>query len=624
LIILIRFLDMQTPIDQQEKRFNELLAVAETQPEVLSEAMAYYLLLGADNLNQSFTYFSRFSDLCRKWSNGSNLAEGIFQAMTGLKLFQETKFLESMSHSKRAIDIFSVMGHTDLLGVSEMGYGACLRSLGEIDHAVDHFLKAGELINPESNFSIYLGYTNYQLGEVYLFIRDFELAEKYFSASAKLAEEKGYRTPLFRNWNGLGNLFLARNDFESAHHYINKSLEIADSDSQKSRALCDLGVLYLAQRYPDKALAVLKESYEIRNRASLPDAATTSQIHLAETFLELNDPQKALEIILLALETATKFNAKGKIVACYKILREVHSQLENWKTAVDFYSKYDLLQDELNSVKLQNIYKLKNHKIEQQKELIEMIHSEFQDSVRYACRIQKAILPPDNFLANYFEDSFVLHKPKDIVAGDFYWFEKRNSLLFFAVADCTGHGVPGAMVSLICSGAMNRAVKEFGLIDPGQVLDKVRELVLETFERSGEEVRDGMDIALCVLDGHKLSFAGAHNSVWILRGEGASQEFIDLRGDKQPVGRFEFSRPFQTVEYTVKTGDVLYLFSDGYADQFGGEKEKKLKEKRLKEILKRIAKLPLSNQLGELTSHFEKWRGKLDQVDDVCGVGIRI
>jgi serine phosphatase RsbU (regulator of sigma subunit) len=544
--------------------------------------------------------------------------------MSGLKLFQDTKFPEAMAHARRGIEIFSHLGHSDLQGISEMGYGACLRSLGEIDLAVDHFLKAAELIDPEGKFCLYQGYTNYQLAEIYLYIRDFETAEKHFNISTKIAETLGHRTPLFRNWNGTGNLKMALNKYDEAFDYLNKALKISEAHNERSRAMCDLGVYYLSNDRLDKALEFLNESYQIRHANGLNDAASTSQIHLAETYLKLNQPKKSLELIEEALATSEKFNAKGKIASCYKILREVHEKLGNWQRAVEFYAKYDYLQEQLNSVKLQNIYKLKNHKIEQQKQIIETIHEEFQDSVRYARRIQHAILPSENFIQSFFREFFILYKPKDIVAGDFYWCERKGDTTFIATADCTGHGVPGAMVSVVCCNALHRAVNEFDLVNPGEILDKVRDLVIKTFEGSSDEVKDGMDIALCALRGKELTFAGANNPAWIVRKESSGPTLIELKPDKQPIGIFERSSPFRTQTIMLEKNDCLYLFSDGYADQFGGAKGKKFKEKNLKEYLITIFEYEMQEQRKRLSETFETWRGKLAQIDDVCVIGLRI
>ncbi|GAG60940.1 unnamed protein product, partial [marine sediment metagenome] len=185
---------------------------------------------------------------------------------------------------------------------------------------------------------------------------------------------------------------------------------------------------------------------------------------------------------------------------------------------------------------------MQKEEVEYQKDMVEEKNREITDSITYALRIQEAILPPDRIVKEYLQESFILYKPKDIVAGDFYWMEVIGDTTIFAAADCTGHGVPGAMVSVVCHGALNRSVREFGLTDPAKILDKTRELVIETFEASDEEVKDGMDIALCSLTGTELQYAGAHNPLWVLR----NGEVLETKADKQPIGKYAELKPFTT------------------------------------------------------------------------------
>ncbi len=263
--------------------------------------------------------------------------------------------------------------------------------------------------------------------------------------------------------------------------------------------------------------------------------------------------------------------------------------------------------------------KMFSFQIEAQAKLEEQ-HKEITDSINYAKRIQSAILPPNKIVKEYLEDSFILYKPKDVVAGDFYWMEHSEGKVFFAAADCTGHGVPGAMVSVVCNNALNRSVREYGMNTPGDILDKTKELVIKEFEKSEDEVKDGMDIALCCLEGNKLTYSGANNPLWIVR----SQEIIEIKADKQPIGKFEFEKPFTTHEMDLIKGDSLYIFSDGYPDQFGGEKGKKYKTGNLKKLLLSIQNHPMEKQRNLLNDEFEKWRGSIEQIDDVCVIGVRI
>jgi len=253
---------------------------------------------------------------------------------------------------------------------------------------------------------------------------------------------------------------------------------------------------------------------------------------------------------------------------------------------------------------------------------LEEKNTEILDSINYAKRIQKAILPPNVVMQENLKNSFVLYKPKDIVAGDFYWLEHKNGNVLFAAADCTGHGVPGAMVSVICNNGLNRSVREHGLVEPGEILDKTREIVVQEFEKSEEVVKDGMDIALCSLDskGEELKYAGAHNPLWIIR----DGEVLETKADKQPIGKFDNPTPYTTHTFKLQKEDAIYIFSDGFVDQFGGERGKKFKSKAFKELLLSVQGQTMELQRDVINDAFENWKGSLEQLDDVCVIGVKV
>lgn len=267
--------------------------------------------------------------------------------------------------------------------------------------------------------------------------------------------------------------------------------------------------------------------------------------------------------------------------------------------------------------------------LEEKNFLISQKNGEIIDSINYAKRLQQAILPPIEEILEHLPDSFILYKPKDIVAGDFYFADHKGDHFFIAAADCTGHGVPGAMVSVVCSNALNRAVIELELTDPGKILDKVTELVCETFKKSHNVVNDGMDISLCAfnLKTNEVTWAGANNPLWYISPSMDAKDdvsFNEITANKQPVGKNDYYKPFTTHRLNVIKGDILYLFTDGYADQFGGPKGKKFKYKQLSDLLISIHNKAISEQQNVLDKAFEDWKGVHDQVDDVCIIGIRL
>ena len=258
--------------------------------------------------------------------------------------------------------------------------------------------------------------------------------------------------------------------------------------------------------------------------------------------------------------------------------------------------------------------------IEKQKEEVEVAHKEIRDSIDYAKRIQSAILPPLKLVKEYLPASFILYKPKDVVAGDFYWMEHKKDVVLFAAADCTGHGVPGAMVSVVCNNGLNRSVREYGLTDPGKILDKTREIIIEEFEKSEEDVQDGMDISLCALSGQTLKWAGAYNPLWVIR----NGEILETKPNKQAIGKVDNPEPFSTHILELEKGDAIYIFTDGFQDQFGGERGKKFKSINFKKVLLTIQAESMEKQKELLLKAFIDWKGNQEMVDDVCVIGVRI
>jgi hypothetical protein len=249
--------------------------------------------------------------------------------------------------------------------------------------------------------------------------------------------------------------------------------------------------------------------------------------------------------------------------------------------------------------------------VHSQKEAIALKNREITDSITYAKRIQNAILPPDTLLKEFLPQSFVIYRPKDIVAGDFYWLDKSGDTVLFAAADSTGHGVPGAMVSVICKYALSRSVREFHLVEPAHILDKAREIIIEEFEKSEEQINDGMDISLCALSikTMTLKWAGANNPLIVIK----PGQIIEIKADKQPVGKFSGKNPFTNHIVQLEKGNIIYVFTDGYADQFGGENGKKLKYKIFKELLIKYSHYPLEEQKKLLVEALISWQGNLEQ-----------
>ncbi|MFT7157129.1 MAG: sigma-B regulation protein RsbU (phosphoserine phosphatase) [Parvicella sp.] len=326
---------------------------------------------------------------------------------------------------------------------------------------------------------------------------------------------------------------------------------------------------------------------------------------------------------------------KGKLDTKVPLLgnNEVTELSDHFNTMIaQLKDSYDNLEDKVRA---------RTHELYEKGKQIEESHKEISDSIQYAKRLQDAILPSVEGIKKRIDNSFVYFNPKETVSGDFYWFEHYKGYDFIAAADCTGHGVPGALVSVVCNNALHQSLVEHDNMEPEKLLDSTREIIIDTFSKSKEGIQDGMDISLVRIDkaNKLLKFSGANNPIWIVRKVDLlttdelthkstiiieDLALLEIKGSKQPVGLYEGIKPFESHEIAVLEGDTFYLFTDGYADQFGGLKNKKMMYKPFKRHLIRVSQLPMNKQKSELHNTLIEWKGTNEQVDDICIVGFKL
>lgn len=279
---------------------------------------------------------------------------------------------------------------------------------------------------------------------------------------------------------------------------------------------------------------------------------------------------------------------------------------------------------ELNA-SLEETVKIRTAELSKTNDDIKLKNKEITDSIKYAKYLQNSILPTDNYIKKLFPESFIFYKPKDIVSGDFYWFEKSGDKILFASVDCTGHGVPGAFMSILGNNFLNLAVTFFGLEKPNLILNKLNNQISKALKQSSTSgTTDGMDISLCAYDPKSkiLEYAGAFNDLWLVR----NGKIEEIKADRHPIGLFlsEEFQNFKNNEINIEEGDIIYLFTDGYSDQFGGPKSKKFKYRQLKEVLLANSKKTMEEQKNILEEKFKSWCGELEQVDDVLIMGFKL
>ena len=255
---------------------------------------------------------------------------------------------------------------------------------------------------------------------------------------------------------------------------------------------------------------------------------------------------------------------------------------------------------------------------------IELQRREITDSIQYASRIQNALLPPSEELDMLLPSYFILNKPRNIVSGDYYWLAQKDTKIVVAVADCTGHGVPGAFMSILGIAYLNEILNKSAAIRANEILNQLRGQVIKSLRQTGkaDEARDGMEIALCVVDFEKkkLQYSGAFRPLYLIR----DNELMEFKGDSMPIGFYDDEdSSFRNEEVNLIENDIIYMFSDGYVDQLGGPDRKTFKSGKFKQLLINIHKKPLQEQKEILENQFEEWRSKIEQIDDIIVMGIK-
>jgi serine phosphatase RsbU (regulator of sigma subunit)/Tfp pilus assembly protein PilF len=501
---------------------------------------------------------------------------------------------------------------------------------------------------------------------------DTSKALEYFSRALSISEQAGYKDRIAFSLNNIGTIYLDRHDYKNAMDYFNKSLQTAEKSGSKRAivlVLDNMANVFQQQKKYSTALAYADKSLRLSKEMGYPDCIRDVSRILVSIYKATGNYQKALEsyetYVLMrdsvnnkkaresSIKSQLKYGYEKKAAAdSVRVAAEkevVDAQLRQEKTqrralygglalvalfAVFMFNRFRVTRKQKKIIELKEQQtKEQNVIITQQKHIVEEKHKEITDSINYAERIQRSFLATKELLDENLGEYFILFKPKDVVSGDFYWAASRASatqnLFYLCTADSTGHGVPGAIMSLLNITSIEGAIRE-GHTSPADILNETRKTIIERLKKDGsaEGGKDGMDCSLCVFDftNMKLYIAAANNPVWIVRkGEGVTPGVVEVKPDKMPVGKHDKQQvSFARQEFDLQKGDVVYTLTDGFPDQFGGSNGKKFMSKNLRELLAANAHLPMQQQKELLESTFKNWISSLEQVDDVTVIGVRI
>jgi tetratricopeptide (TPR) repeat protein len=537
------------------------------------------------------------------------------------------------------------------------------------DTAIFYFEKALE-IRVQTNEVKGIGQTLNNLGFAYFRKKDYELAEKYLLQSLEQRQSIMDKTGMASTYKNLANLYNTLQKYQRAVEFGLLAKKFAEETGHVIEMRDAYESLYASYRKlgNDKLALQALEQYilykdSIFNEDNKWEIIQRSFAYDQEIKDAADSVKRAEEEKLRQVENARK-DAELRTSRNYQIISLI-ALLFISSVTVYIWNRLRLIHKQKKLIEQQK------KEVEQQKAIVDEKNHEISDSILYAKHIQSAIFPTIDEMNSHLRDGFILFRPKDVVSGDFYWMQtllrknehgKEQRIIMVAAADCTGHGVPGALVSVVCSNALNRAVHEHGLYLPGEVLDQTKKIVESSFHQNivmGEnnkkitEVKDGMDISLLTfvldpaVDQHSgnLStdllasyWSGANNPVWIVQpitvssdtaryqmvSENGKYGLLEIKGDAQPIGKYYVEDQFTTHELVLQPNDRIYIFSDGFADQFGGPKMKKYMYKSLKRFVLSIQDMSADEQKIVLENEFVNWKGGFEQTDDVCLVHIRL
>jgi len=577
--------------------------------------------------SKSLDYVFKSLTINKKLNNRRNVATNLSNiAVIYSDMENPAKALE---YGLQALDIYEEKEIQDTNNIARSlgNIGSIYTDQGNYKKAIECDSTALVLyrkMNDKDGIAINLG----NLGIICEDENNFTQALEYNFSAMALYKEIDDNSGIAYTLTDIGSIYTKKKNYSEAQKYLDSALNV--SKKIGSKLYIQFGYGYLSTL--DSAMGNYKKSLEdyknyVAYRDSIVNETNTKKTVQTEMNFQFEQKQAAEKAERDKADAVAEQDRKKQAILLYSFMIGFGLMI-----ALAFFIFRGLREKQkANTIITKQKEEVEEQKtlIEHQKAIVDEKNKDITDSIHYASRIQRALLTTDGYISKYLKEYFILFKPRDIVSGDFYWAnevkEKGAGRFLICAGDCTGHGVPGAFMSLLNISMLNETTIEKNIYSPAAVLDDVRTHIIKALNPEGTDggSKDGMDCVLCSLDleKYKLDFACANNPLWIIR----NKECIEFKPDKMPVGiQSEKHIPFTAQSVSIQRGDVLYLFTDGYADQFGGPKGKKFKYKALQEKLIAISHQPMTDQKKILDETIEGWRGSLEQVDDVLVIGIRV
>ena len=625
--------------------------------------ISYYLKA---DYNISLNHYLKALSIWEKLSNASNKNKYLKAAKSktlgniGIIYHEQSDYPKALEYYLKALKIDEELKRKSGIAVNLGNIGSVYRNQSDYSKALDYFLKAlavDEELGNKNGIGRELG----NIGTVYDRQGDYQKAQDYYSKALKINEELGAKNEIAIWLHWIGDVYSKQSNYPKAQDYYSKALKINEELGNKNGiayALGKIGDTYTKLKNYKEAEKYLQKALTIATEINALDIVKDQHKNLSELYSQTNKEALALEHYKKYISSRDSINneenakKQTRLEMNYEFdkkeavaIAEHKKELENQQAIAEEKSHKQkiviwsvicglmlvvvfagfIFRSLRVTRKQKQIIEVQKTEVEKSKHIIEEKNKDITDSINYAKRIQQAKLPSKELIYSSLPDSFVLFKPKDIVSGDFYFFHKNKQTVFIASADCTGHGVPGALMSMIGSEQLNDALAHSA--DTSEILRQLNKGIKNSLHQSDsdESTRDGMDIALCSVDtdARVVKYAGANRPIWIIRNGQTIVE--EIKATKKAIGGFtEDSQHFDSHEIKFQQGDTFYIFSDGYADTFSGQGHKKLTTKKFKEILLSIQDKSLKEQEHHLDNFIEDWKSGTEQVDDILVIGVRL
>ena len=592
---------------------NSALVAAREMEYEFGEATAYYSLgrlhQYMNDWNKALMYHYKAIPIFEKLAAFEELAWTYLNM--GIAFHAQKNYEKALEHEYKAIDVFKKAKNRQGEAYSLLNISLAINELGYHDSAFV-FMNEAKDICVEIKDLRGVGYVLNSMAEIYERMGEFEKAIEGNLECIKIRKQENDKMDLSFCYSNLGSIYLKMGQPDRSKAYLDQAEELATDIDAKAV----LRTIYLYKSKIDSMNGHYSSAYmNFKRFAHYQDLLSNeeNQKKAAELQHQFEKAQQDQEIEMIKKEQAiqNEVNVQERKMMTIGIVALIFGLFLVGAFSVSLYKRANQMKKQRNI-------------IVKQKERVDEAHKSIKDSIVYAQKIQQALLTGTEYIQTHLnKEFFIYYQPKDIVSGDFYWATEHNDEFYLVTADCTGHGVPGAFMSLLNISKLTELILERELSSPANILNEQRRLIIEALSgRNDQNSQDGMDCVLCKFnaDKTKVTFAAANNSLWIIR----NKEVLRFKGDKMPVGKYmEEEHDFTEQTVDLLPGDMVYTFTDGITDQFGGPDDKKFKPRRLEELLLEVHQLPMDEQELIIMRNMEEWMGNTEQTDDILMIGVR-